>query len=300
MCRSCLFLILINRLELDSVIVATVLIYILRIDDCICSGLCDLGVIFEDRECSSREYSCVCIFIFSTIPLLNYPVIEHFAGRCSRSSTRGNGRIVLIQCGISRSRAAIGVVKHSDTVSTNRHRAPLSVKVEFFLDPETVSAVISYRVRVPRTAVVSVSGNIAPFVHMVCHVSGLVIGCRYRGLVQYGVGREDLCTSLICVPAVEFISCTNTIRYRDLTAVSYTEVHFLRFRTPVKCWVCSGIRMQEYTVLDLTPLGIYGQAAFRHCRESIWMRACIVYKPAFEHIACRSRRFVVVCAALVV
>ena len=52
--------------------------------------------------------------------------------------------------------------------------------------------------------------------------------------------------------------------------------------------------MQEHTVLDLTPLGIDRQAAIRHRREGIGLRACVVDIPALKDIPLGSGRLIVI------
>ena len=52
--------------------------------------------------------------------------------------------------------------------------------------------------------------------------------------------------------------------------------------------------MQEHTVLDLTPLCIDRQAAIRHRREGIGLRACVVDIPALKDIPLGSGRLIVI------
>ena len=98
----------------------------------------------------------------------------------------------------------------------------------------------------------------------------------------------------IGIPAHPLVSCTQTFGNTDCSVIIHTEVHCLTFRTPVQGRVCAGIRVQECTVLDHTPLGIDCNTAPRHCSEIVLLGACIINKPTFQNITFCGRHIVII------
>ena len=87
------------------------------------------------------------------------------------------------------------------------------------------------------------------------------------------------------IPSAEFITCSDAGRRTDGSVVGNTEVHLLVFRAPVQGGICSGVRMQEDTVLDLPPLGVNRNTADHHLVECIRRCTAFIGIPAFEYVS---------------
>ena len=101
---------------------------------------------------------------------------------------------------------------------------------------------------------------------------------------------EDMGEFRIGVPAYQRVVLTNTRGDTDFGTITDTEAHGLILGTPIQGGVncvrlgIHGIRMQEDTVLHLTPLGIYGET-FRHIGKGIGLRTLVINIPSLEDIA---------------
>ena len=100
-----------------------------------------------------------------------------------------------------------------------------------------------------------------------------------------GAGTEYLCACRVSVPAHELISWTNAGGNADALTISGTEIHLLASRAPLQLGIIGGIRMEENTVLDLTPLGIHLDTANRHCSPYVGCCTAFIQVPSFENIS---------------
>ena len=91
------FLIFVYCLELHVIGIMTIFIHISWIYDIMCCSVRYLRIVHKNRECLTRKDFDFCILITGSIPLLNDPVLEYFACRCSRCSACADTSIVLIQ-----------------------------------------------------------------------------------------------------------------------------------------------------------------------------------------------------------
>ena len=89
----------------------------------------------------------------------------------------------------------------------------------------------------------------------------------------------------IRVPAHPFVTRTQTFRDTDCSVIIHTEVHFLAVRAPIQCGIRSSIGMQEHTVLDLAPFGIYLNTTNWHCAPCIFHRTSFIQEPALKDIS---------------
>ena len=278
-------------------IIALIVFYIL-------AGLDFMSILLKNSVRLSCIDNASCnVLIRSTIPLLHYPVVEDVPGRSSNTCNSCGINIILIEigiCSLTGTGACIGVSQIIENTNTGRsveRLAPLSIKVELSGDPETILArSCGITIVIPTGNIGVGSCTVAPLIHDVCKVRRLVIRCGYGRIVQYErIGFKHVRERLVTIPTNEYVSLTVTCRSTDLSIITDTEVHCLALRTPVKSGVCTGIRMQEYTILDLTPLGIYSYAAFGHGCECIRFFSCRIEAPAFEYISGRRcSRFVII------
>ena len=160
------------------------------------------------------------------------------------------------------------------------YRAPLAIEDKFLGNPVTVAAIITYKVRIVTRRI----GYITPLVHRIGHVNRLVVCKCNRFLRQLCSGLEKFRAFRVGVPAHKLITCTDTCGKADSSSVTDTEVHCLVFRSPVQRLVGAGIRTQENTVLDLTPLGIDGDVTHRHFAPRTRCRTTCIHVPAFKDV----------------
>ena len=281
--RGFLFLILIDSFELNSIIVFTGLNDSCRSHDIATLGICDLCIFLQSGESLSGKDCRICINIGASVPGLQNPMVKDLVCRRCWGRTGADIGIVLIQSGVAWGiRSAIDIVGNTDTISANNYSAPLGIEIVLLRDPEAVNVTIRSR-------------PIAPLIHGLRHVGRFIIwrsDCRF---IQHCAGSEWFCATFICVPAKEFISRTKSGGCRNLATITHTEVHILGLRTPIQCGICSRIRMEEYTVLDLTPFCVYCDAFRRHGRKRILLCAVLVCIPSFKNVSiyCSGRSKVV-------
>ena len=275
----------IDRLQLHRVLVGVIG---LRIGDHF-----NLSEFRFDLEGPVLEDLDVGIHISVDVPLLHYPVSELLAGRSIDGRRAQRTSAIDIEVGVgNRASATVEIVADADSGSAVQNSAPLSVDVILLGDPETAIFFIAIN------NVIWVTGVFAVYIIWIGRGGILVIIRRDRIFIQHDrIPIEDLCTGFIGKPADEFIAVQTAGRGADLSAVADTEVHCLFRVTPVD--IARGgiriVRMQEYTVLDLTPLGVDGQSALRHIIESKWLITGCVHIPALEDEAFRNvSRFVAV------
>ena len=161
--RGLFFLILIDSHQLDGVGIMVALINGAGRNDCTCFIL-NFCIGLQCREqCAGHQLSR-CILIRRAVPGLQHPVVKDLVLGGGRGCAGAYARVVLVKCRVTgRVAAAIRIVEDADTVSTDGLCTPLGVQVELLGDPETID------VRVVR-------GTIAPLVHGIREVCGLVIG----------------------------------------------------------------------------------------------------------------------------
>ena len=271
--RSFFLDVLVDRLQLERVIIFAGLDNVIRIYDVISSSVGDLCVFLKYGELYAGKDLGLGIFIRSAVPRLYHPVIEDLSGRSSCCGACIGDRIVLMQQAVGRGIGpAVCIVYDGDPAGADDHFAPFGIEIDSLGDPETVFAVIAGNIGVDR-----ILTEDAPLIHGIGKIFRLIV-CRTAGdlgrLVKYGSIRP--------VPAVEFITGTLACRRRDLSAVRNAEAHLLVVTAPGKGHVFVCFRMQEYAILDLTPLGIDSDAADRHLVPGIRYCAAFVDIPAFE------------------
>ena len=147
--RSLLFLIFIYSFEFYCVVevICTVCFDVSNSYDFIGACLDDSGICLKDRERSACRNGDCCVFVCCPVPSLEYPVIEILTSRCCRCGSCCDNGVVLIQCRVCGCvAAAISIINHADTVSSDSDSTPLGVKVKFLSDPETISAIVSGQV----------------------------------------------------------------------------------------------------------------------------------------------------------
>ena len=281
--RGLYFLVLIDSLQLDGVVVVAGFNHIAGSNN---TALLvrDLGIGLQCRKGPAGNDRSVGVFECAAIPGLQHPVVEDLACGCSGSCAGGDIGVVLVKCSVAgRIGSVARVIEDADALCADRDRAPLAIEVELLGDPETID------VRVGR-------GAVAPPVHGIREVRGLVIGrtaADLRVLSKRARGAD------ISVPAVELIALAHSGGDRNLTTVGNAEVHRLIIGAPIQRGIRARVRVQEYTVLDLTPLGIDREAAVRHRREGIGMRAELVDIPAFKNVSLGCGRLIVIRAGRV-
>ena len=196
---------------------------------------------------------------------------------CIRSASRSStGIAISIEIRIGK------VVENAYTISAIKSSTPHGVKIEFLCDPETISfckgasifiigVCITVITRTRRSLRLWTSRfDIAPLIHIVSHVGSLIVFSRNCRFIQHERLIKHLCEVLISIPTSEDISITFSCGHTDLSAIRNTEVHILIIRAPVKRRIGSGIWMQEYTILDQTPLCIDSKTAFRHLKMDLF------------------------------
>ncbi len=200
----------------------------------------------------------------ASLPLLNFPVAKYFSTvsrrfrRCScRCQCTINIGMSICRC----SCAAVSIVFDYNSRCAIKRGTPLSIDIQFLSDPETITSVISNRIRIElRFNQVTVS------IISVCHINRLVIvRCNVAFINRISFTVEHSSARFIKIPANKLISCQLSGRFTYMSAFTDTEIQFL-ISSPVDIAGCAIriIRMQEYTVLFLTPLRIYCDSAFRH------------------------------------
>ena len=230
------------------------------------ADILDLGVLLAHLEGLAGEHALDGILVRISAGLigLNRPVRELLAfGRGHSGRGRGLGAVnigVGVACGAG---TAVQVVNDFNTGRSLKGGSPLGIDVKSLIDPESAC----------------VSALIIRLAAVVCS--------RYVGLIQHiCTAVEGLGAGLVAIPAHELIAVQKSIRFTDGSAVTHTEIHFLR-GTPVD--VAGGslrfVIVQKYTVLDLPPLGVYRHAALWHGAERVRLGASIVNVPALEDIA---------------
>ena len=246
-----------------------------------------LGILLEHGDVAARIHRRqglnVNIVIVCVAPLLHNPVLEDIAFRRRHGSRSGRLRIVDVQIAIGWSSVAAGnsrilrrvgqAIHNADAVCTIDGRTPLGIQIEFLGNPEAVNIGV-------------VRCTVAPLIHRVGEMRGLVVSIVNRALVQpVGISIEHLGAILVEVPPNEDVTVARTGRSTDLIAVGDTEVHSLRLGAPVERGIRFGVRMQEHAVLDLTPLGIYRHATDGQGAVEVELGcARLVHVPALEHI----------------
>ena len=298
MCRCFFFLILIYSFQLYCIIIISAFDYSAWSYNFSGSSVCNLCVAFLYTESLARKYFIIGVLIFWAwaVPVLYHPVIKYFIGRRSRCRACFYSGVIFIKCCIRRCIvSAICDIDNTNSFWAYGYCAPACIKIIFLSDPETVSGIslVILYVWIPCCSVTK-------FIHRISHMGSFVIRSCYCAFVQRHSFGKCMGQTFVCIPSEEFVSCTCSGRHTYLSAVGYTEVHILTFRTPVKSRVCSCIGMKEYTVLDLSPFSIYIKTAFRHCCEIICVCTCAVYVPAFKYIPFGSCRHVIVIAISVV
>ena len=187
-------------------------------------------------------------------------------------------------------------ILNMNTFGAFQFGTPFSIKVQLIVNPETVTTVVADSITIVRRYHIAIGTNrirhdITPLVHRVGLIYRFVVGGSGH-LIGNGnnIGIEHLGAGLIGVPAHNGIVITQTGRNRNLSAVANTESHGLVFSTPIQRRIIlpglriNSIRMQENTVLDLTPLGIDSDT-FRHISESIGLGTSIIHIPALKNEA---------------
>ena len=288
--RRGLFLdVLILRLQLNNIFVLSSLIDVVRRDDLARLGVRDLRAVLANRDCRARKNLGVAVDELAAVPRLQHPTIEDLAFGSGRRSANAHGGVVLIQRRVARRvRAAVCIIENADAVGADEHRAPFGVDVVFPRDPETVDVVVRSR-------------PVAPLVHGVGHVRGLVIRRGDRRVVEHRVLREHAAEILIGVPTIELIARARPVGSGEFSAIADAEVHLLALVAPIeRVIVGRNVRMQERTILDLAPLGENGQTALGHLVKRVLRRASAVDVPALENVTGRSGRGVVISAIRIV
>ena len=161
--RGLNFLVLIDSLQLDGVVVVAGFNHIAGSNN-IALLVRDLGIGLQCREqCAGHQLSR-CILIRRAVPGLQHPVVKDLALGGGRGCAGAYACVVLVKCRVAgRVAAAIRIVEDADTVSTDGLCTPLGVQVELLGDPETIDVPV-------------VRGAVAPLVHGIREVCGLVIG----------------------------------------------------------------------------------------------------------------------------
>ena len=243
-----------------------------------------LCILFEHLERAARENgglgihpNAIHVFLHNPIPE-DLVIVRRFGSRAGRSYGT-----IHIGVGVGRrARAAVWIIFNYDTGSAFQRGAPLGVDVQFGGDPETISAVVTSRI-----GVIIRSDELTINIIGIRHIDVLIIWGRDAGLVErIRLAVEHVRASGVQIPADELKAGQKAGRCADMTALTDTEGHLLISRTPID--ITRGafriIRMQEDTVLPLTPLGVNRYAAFRHGIKVVFIRAGIIQVPAFKDV----------------
>ena len=266
MCRSRFFRVNIDCTQTNGIFLS--ISARLRVHDifnfCVCSKY---GKCIAWKYCHSS--SCPSI----VFPLLNFPVTKYFFRITSfRSGSCRCQRTIYISMSICRcSCTTVSIIFNDNTGRSFKRSTPLRIDIQFLSDPETITSLISSRIRIGyriNQVTVDIVG--------ICHIDSFVIRCSNITFINgicITVKYPGAC--LIKIPANKFISGQSSGRLTYMSAFTDTEVQLLSRRSPVDVTGCAFriIRMQEHTVLFPTPLSIYCYTTFGHCSKGVWLCA---------------------------
>ena len=244
------------------------------------------------------------IFALVCAPTLDDPMGEDAVRRSGRGAGhRHHLGFVKVEVGVHRQRArqtTVAHILHYRTFRAVEFVPPLRVEVQFLGNPKTVStvkadsiAVVGCSIRAVRVSrVVDGILEVSPFVHPVCQINPLdVVGGNAVLVQRVGLGVENHHALRIGVPATERVEVALSKHGRaDFVTITDAEVHGLGFTAPIETLVVAGLRMQEHTVLNLTPFGIDTQATERQRGERVGLGTSLVRIPSFEYISIFSYR----------
>ena len=246
-----------------------------------CARTSCLGILHQHCKFAARIDLLVCldITIIVSVILHHGPVGE----LCSFSIDRGgciscNGvGIVQIKSSIGRCTSAFtGIIFNFNAICALNDRTPFTIQIQF-----------SGNIRTIYIGVCWISANNTVFIHRIRIICLLVISrCTgHRTLVEHKCfGVKTLGAVFIQIPTHKHIAVACAGRSGYFTTVCNTEVHRLSSLPNQRLIGRRNSRMQEHTVTNLAPLGIYGKSAHRHSCKSIWGSASCINIPALKHI----------------
>ena len=213
---------------------------------------------------------------------------EHFITciRLGCSSCRSLSTIYISMCICWCSSTTICIVFNNNAGSTIQCGTPFCIYIQFFSDPESISAFITCCIRIGFRI-----NKITIIIVGICHIDRLIIRSCHIGFInRICFSVKDLCTCLIQIPTNKLeASQISTSWFTNMSSFADTECHGLVCSTPVDISGSSFriIDMQEYTVLFLTPLSVNCNTAFRHYCKCVFLRAGTVNVPSFKDISGR-------------
>ena len=250
---------------------------------------------------------CKCavhIFAILGTPSLDDPIGENAVGRRGgRTRHRHHLGFVKVQVVVHRNSArhtttTFAHILHHCALRTVELVFPLCIEIQLLGNPETIAAIKTDKVAVIwlsiRTVRVSlvVDGilEIPPLVNQVCRIGRILLdvvgSVDFETLLVQGVGlgEESRGAFRLRVPSTEGVKVALPEHRRaDFITIADAEAHGLVIATPVEARVAARLRVQEYTVLHLSPFGIHAHTAERHRGERVRLGTGLVGIPPFKN-----------------